>query len=174
MRKLIDFCNKHDFHIRSIVAVLFIAVMLFIAVGLLFQAHASECADYEGPLFESNLPFEDCIRIRHSKGGAVKSKIYMQNYDKVIIDGVCMSACVHLLLNNNTCFTRRAKFYFHGVYDNARDGKQYFNFMSTIFYKVQFPKGIQRKITDITIPGKLIYVSNKTMRRYMPNKVCGR
>ncbi len=159
------------------------ALVILVSILATVKAHANQgqCTDYRADLFKDDLPEEwddegkpnfraDCLRITRPRGGDVRSQISMRDH-KIIIDGYCASACVHKLLLPDTCFTKRARFVFHGSYFH-KSGK--LNYFSTHFFKAQFPEAIQRKIAAITIPGRVARISNATMTRYMPEKVCGR
>ena len=86
---------------------------------------------------------------------------------KIIIDGRCDSACVFLLLFKRVCYTRKAFFHGHGVFNGVGREKIY-NPGLTKFYKDQFPRQLRRYFT-----GPVQYIPKWKIDKYMGNKRCG-
>ena len=118
------------------------------------------------------------VRIGDDHGGKIGA--YVDKYQglrssgqKVIIDGLCASACTIVLgtvPHDKICVTSRAALGFHAAYDFSAHGREITNGLATKVLYSMYPAHVQRWINQRGgLTPRMIYLrGNELMSMYQP------
>lgn len=132
------------------------------------------CA-YYGPSDSDQFAFSD--RVQYSSGGRIVDTLRaldraQDSGHKLVIDGVCESACTLATLYDNVCWTRRSMFRFHGARVNGKQSDA-----ATAGMVALFPRKAQIEIFgglrfESLSPDTFINVDGVNMARIMNKDNC--
>ena len=110
------------------------------------------------------------IIVRGTPGGRLGSAHVFRRAPGLIIDGQCDSSCaLGFVMNPRACFTHRASFGFHGVASNG-----YLSPRATAWALGKIRASLRRRIAGTLHAGGIARISSHEMRRYYPDRRCGR
>ena len=121
--------------------------------------------------FRSAAARGETVTIRYSPGGTGASALALARIPKVVVDGVCNSACAwSFVKSRNACFTSRASFGFHAAHDPGTGRRLN---AATSYWLQSVRPSLKGRLNGLLSTSRLIRVSAAEMRRHYGDRACG-